>query len=69
MWGVGEMGEGSQQVQTSSSKISSGDVMHSTVTIGNTVLYLHYLKVAERSENFSTQEKNLTMGGDGCNQT
>ena len=28
-WGVGEMGEGGQKVQTSSYKISHGDVMYS----------------------------------------
>ena len=39
--GVGKTGEGGQKVQTSSYKISPGDVMYSMVTIvNNTVLHI-----------------------------
>ena len=39
--GVGKMGEEGQKVQTSSYKISLGDVMYSMVTIvNNTVLHI-----------------------------
>lgn len=41
---VGKMGKGSQKVQTSSHKISPGDVMYSMV---NTVNNIVYLKVDE----------------------
>ena len=40
-WEVGKMGERGQKVQTSSYKISRGDVMYSMVTIvTNTVLHI-----------------------------
>ena len=53
------MGEGDQKVQTCNYKISSGDVMYSTVTTVNTVLYVW--KLLKEILKVSLQEKKLQL--------
>lgn len=59
---MGELSEGGQQVQTSSYKISSGNVMYSIMmTVNKTVLYIsklrkeHILKVLVTREKMATE--------------
>ena len=66
-WGVGEMGEGGQKVQTSSYRINkSWNVMCSVVTVvNNTVLYVwKLLRVDLKCSRH--KKKKLTLCGAGC---
>ena len=47
-WGEGELDNDSQKVQTSSSKISTRDVMYNMINIINTA-YVIYIKVVKNS--------------------